>query len=321
MNSLQVKYFLTLYKEKSFSKAAQKLYVTQPSFSQYIKKTEAEIGAELIDRSCSPFKLTAAGEMFYNACIQFAAIEEDMRSSISNLSELKSGRLSVGTTSFRASTMLSKSIAYFKMEYPSIEVTISEGSVKFLEGSVASGETELAICSEAFDENVFHSEILSDEHIYMAIPRNMEINLRLSYYRLENSDISDNSLKILKTPPCPVSEFEKLPYINLKHGEEIAGICGKIFREAGIRPNTVLSAHNLYTALSFVMEGVGITLVPDTMIKYGNMKDHPYYYAVDSSFSANSICLITRKNRYLSRAAEEYGRILKQLIQSGTWRI
>lgn len=321
MNSLQVKYFLALCKERSFSRAAEKLYVTQPSFSQFIKKIESETGAELIDRSSTPIRLTEAGEAYYNACIQFAAIEEDMRSAISNISELKSGRLSVGATSFRASTMLAKSIAAFKREYSGVDVSIAEGSVKYLENGVASGEIDLAICSGEFDGSIFHKEILSDERLYMAVPQESEINVRLCEYRLEHSDITGNSLKILKTLPCSIAVFADEPYIALRHGESISDKCEKIYEEAHLSPKTIISAQNLYTAVSFVLEGVGCTLIPDTLIKYGNMQKHPCYYAIDSELTVNKVCLLTRKNRYLSRAAEEYSKILKQLIRSGTWRI
>lgn len=320
MNTMQVKYFLTLCTEKSFSGAAKKLYVTQPSFSQFIKKIETEVGAELVDRSCTPIKLTAAGEAYRRACAQFSAIEEDMNNEIANLSELKSGRLVVGATPFRASTMLSKSIACFKREYSGVDISIAEGSLKLLENGISGGEIDLAICSGEFDENVFHKEILSEEKIYIAAADIPEYEA-LKPYRLEHTDITGNSLKLLKTPPCPTALLARLPYIKMQQGESIYDISKKIFAEAGVSPKAVLSAENLYTAMSFVREGLGFMLCPDTMIKYGNINVHPYYYAIDSKLAVDRVCLITRNNRYLSRAAAEYSKILKQLIQSGTWRI
>ncbi len=321
MNSLQVKYFLTLCKERSFSRAAEKLYVTQPSFSQFIKKIETELSAELVDRSCTPIKLTGAGEAYYNACVQFAAVEEDMLSTISNLSELKSGSLAIGTTSFRAATMLSKSIAAFKKEYSGIDITITEGSVTYLENAVSSGEIDLAICSCEPDNSIFRYEALADEQLYMAVPKDNPVNEVLSDRRLEFSDITGNSLKLLKTAPCDISIFASMPYISLEHGGEVNYRAERIFSEAGISPDAIINAQSINTAFSLVLEGMGITAVPDTMIKYGNLSRHPYYYAINSKEAINRIYLVTRKNRYLSRAAEEYSRILKQLIASGTWRI
>ncbi len=321
MNSLQISYFLTLCSEKSFSKAAQKLFVTQPSFSQMIKKIESEAGTELIDRSTSPIKLTEAGELFYSACLQYSAIEEDLHNAISNLSELKSGRLSVGTTPFRAATMMAKSIACFKHEYSGVEITIAEGSVKYLKNAVADGEIDLAICSGSFDSSVYHSEELADERMYAAVSPDSPINEKLKASLLTESDIAGNSLRILKALPCPISLFADEPYIMMHHGEGIADASDRIFSEMNIRPNTVLKAQSPFTALSFVMEGMGFMLMPDSMIKYGNIKAHPCYYPIDSIHAVSKIKLVTRKNRYMSRAASEYSRLLKQLIRSGTWRV
>ena len=58
-------YFLAIVKEHSISKAADRLYLSQPYLSQYLAKLEATLGVTLLDRSHTPLRLTAAGELFY----------------------------------------------------------------------------------------------------------------------------------------------------------------------------------------------------------------------------------------------------------------
>lgn len=321
MNTLQAKYFIALCREQSFSKAAASLFVTQPSFSQFIKKIEMEVGAELVDRRCSPVKLTEAGKAYYNACLQFSAIEEDMMSVISNITELKTGHLSIGAEPFRASAMLSKSIAAFKKEYGGVEISIAEASQKRLERYLYSGEIDLAICSGEINDDSIHCEVLADENMYMAVPEDAPINSILSASRVTYEDIAGNSLHLLKVPKCDVSVFKGLPYISLEQGESISDIADSIFLNAAAVPDIIVRVRNLNTAISLVLEGMGMTIVPDTVIKYGNMLRHPCYYAIKSPAAVNRINLLTKRNRYLSRAAEEYSKILKQLIMSGTWRI
>ena len=67
-------YFLTIVKERSISKAAERLYLSQPYLSQYLAKLETTVGAVLLDRSHSPLHLTPAGEIFY------AYLERDRKS-------------------------------------------------------------------------------------------------------------------------------------------------------------------------------------------------------------------------------------------------
>lgn len=321
MTSLQIKYFLTLVQEKSFSKAAAKLFVTQPSFSQFIMKMERELGAKLFDRSCNPIKLTEAGEAYYKASLEISAIESNLSNELFDLTELKCGKLTVGTTPFRASTLLSKSVSAFHNEFGGVDIAIIEGSCEELEESISSGKIDIAICSGSFDETVFHADVLAEETLYIAVSQNNPINLLLEEYRLTYEDIAGNSLKMLKTPYCDIRKFNGQRFVILKQGDNFSDLAEKIFAENKITPKTALKTQNLYTAMSFVLEGLGITIIPDTMIKYGNIKSHPCYYAIDSAYAKNKICLLTKKSRYISKAATEYSKILKQLIQCGTWRI
>ena len=234
---------------------------------------------------------------------------------------MKCGKLIIGTTPFRASTLLSKSIAAFHSEYPQVDISIVENSADKLERGLSNGEIDILICSGEFDSYSFHREELADETLYIAVSEENPINAQLSDRKLCHTDICENALKILKIKPCGIELFKNERFILLRQSDNFSVIANKVFNEKDIIPHAALQAQNLYTAMSFVLEGLGVTLIPDTMIKYGNIKNHPCYYALDSVFAKNSICLLYKKNRYLSKAATEYSKILKQLIQIGTWRI
>ena len=121
MNSLQIKYVLTVASLKSISKAAKKLHVTQPSLSQYIQKIEKQLGFTIFDRSISPLKLTEEGEILIDTANKIQSLEDNMINKISDIANLKTGNLKIGSSSFRASCLLSKSISEFKKSYPGIE--------------------------------------------------------------------------------------------------------------------------------------------------------------------------------------------------------
>ena len=72
-------YIYAIYQERSFSKAAQKLFVSQPWLSSVVKKVEQEIKTPLFDRSTTPISLTPAGEYYIRQVEKVMAIEEDMR--------------------------------------------------------------------------------------------------------------------------------------------------------------------------------------------------------------------------------------------------
>ena len=79
-------YIYAIYQEHSFSKAAQKLFVSQPWLSSVVKKVEQEIKTPLFDRSTNPISLTPAGEYYIQQVEKVMAIEEDMREHFAALS-------------------------------------------------------------------------------------------------------------------------------------------------------------------------------------------------------------------------------------------
>ena len=70
-------YFLAIVKERSISKAADRLYLSQPYLSQYLAKLEANLGVTLLDRSHTPLRLTAAGELFLHPLWNAVGADDD----------------------------------------------------------------------------------------------------------------------------------------------------------------------------------------------------------------------------------------------------
>ena len=89
-------YVLEVYKERSFSKAAQNLFISQPSLSARIKKIEEELGTTLFDRSSCPLQLTESGRIYIEAAQEIAQIEQNVENHINSLNTLKTGHISIG---------------------------------------------------------------------------------------------------------------------------------------------------------------------------------------------------------------------------------
>ena len=111
-------YVYAVYEEKSFSKAAQKLYITQPALSTAIKKVEKKIGTPIFDRSTSPIGLTPGGEVYIDAIEKLFALEQNTLNQLNNLNGLLAGKLSVGGTIFFTSFVLPGVLSEFSHRYP-----------------------------------------------------------------------------------------------------------------------------------------------------------------------------------------------------------
>jgi DNA-binding transcriptional LysR family regulator len=229
------------------------------------------------------------------------------------------GSLCIGTTPLRGSTLLSKSIKQFHSNFPSIEISILEKPLIELQTYVQNSECDFAISSGKVNSNLFHVEQLSSETLYLAMSPENPLSNNLKQYALSAEDIRTNSLKLLETPSCPLELFHSQKVILFEGNENITEATLQIFEEL-IQLPISMRVRDMYTVFSFVLANIGISLIPDTLIRYGNQKSHPDYYKINHISNNNNIIMFFKQNRSLTKASLEYCQILKALIQSGTWR-
>lgn len=321
MTSQQIEYVLTLAQQGSFSKAARRLSVSQPSLSQYIINLENQLGASLFNRSVSPIRLTKAGEAYVRAAVQIKAIEENLSNEIADMENLKSGSLRVGSTIFRACFMLPQSIAEFCRVYSGINVSVTEDTSEHLLEKMLNGEIDVFIGAGDFDPKLFDSEPLADERLLLAVPPDNPLNELLLDSQLTAEDISSKSMKYLTAKPINLGLLSDQKIIVCDDGMEFT--VEKIYNllsGSGVTPNNYLQVRSVETAFSFVKVGLGVSFLPDSLIRFGDFCSHPYYYPLPDNLARTDISLVYRRNGFLSKAAKEYGLILKQLISNGTWK-
>ncbi len=320
MTSQQIDYVLVLAEEKSFSKAAQRLYVTQPSLSQFIKNLENELCTQLFDRSTSPIRITPAGEAYIKAARKIKAIEEELTQQLADLTDMKTGVLKIGTSPFRASCLLPKSIAEFHKMYPGVSIQILENQMTDLEKAALEGRIDLYLGTGPFDENLFHAETLAEEQLYLAVPPDCPVNIGLEAYQVSDYDIKLDNAKLHRTPTVDLSLFKPLKFILQQQGQKLNPIILEICHASGFDPNIILYSERLETAFSWVLAGIGASFLPDFLIRFGNYGKHPIYYKLNHPRASRHLCIAYRKNRYLSRVSIEYIAVLKRLIGYGTWQ-
>ena len=99
-------YIYEIYRCGSFSAAARNLYITQPAISIAVKKEEQELGQPIFERSSSRLLLTDAGRAYIDAVEKLHRIEEDLKVYCNDLSNLKTGALRIGASSFFLSSIV-----------------------------------------------------------------------------------------------------------------------------------------------------------------------------------------------------------------------
>jgi DNA-binding transcriptional LysR family regulator len=169
LHALQV--FLTVATEKSFSRAADRLFRTQPAISLALQRLEAELGEKLIDRSAKDLVLTDAGRTVLDYARRFEALRHEMENSLAELRDNSTGTLTVGANE-STSLYLLRHIEKFRKLYPRINVRVRRSLSSKIPNELLDGNLELGVISyEPSDERLTSTVIYTDALAFVVSPK------------------------------------------------------------------------------------------------------------------------------------------------------
>ena len=207
MNLKQYQYVIILAEEGSFSKAADKLHIAQPSLSQYIKKIETQVGFELFNRSSNEVELTEAGRIFLQAARAILNQDKQMRSQLADLADNHIGHLVVGIAPTRCQYLMPEIVRRFKAVFPGMHIVVEERFMKELMEDAERGVFDLCVATMPVDEQQFDITPMMREEVILAVPKSLPICDMLA------SNAKDDPSRI--HPVIDIVRIDGAPYVAL----------------------------------------------------------------------------------------------------------
>lgn len=171
MDLFQLEIFLTVAREGSFSRAADKLFRTQPAVSQAIRKLEREVGESLFDRSSRDGTLTDAGQMLQEYAQKLLNLRSEARVALKELREMHKGKLAIAANEFTCLYLL-PALAEFRRLYPMIKITVLRALASRIPADVLKHGAELGAISFDPEEPLLKSIVVyRDELTFVVNPR------------------------------------------------------------------------------------------------------------------------------------------------------
>lgn len=302
-------YVYAVYEEKSFSKAAQKLYITQPALSTAIKKVEKKIGTPIFDRSTSPIGLTPGGEVYIDAIEKLFALEQNTLNQLNNLNGLLAGKLSVGGTIFFTSFVLPGVLSEFSHRYPQIKIDLQEGTTTQLTDKLVAEELDLLIDNSELDDKNYEKYYYSTERIILAVPKSFPINEELIQYQLTAEDIRAGRHSQAEFPVLPLPLLKSTPFIFVKEENSIYKRSMKMCSRQNYSPNIIMKPDQVVSAFNMAGRGVGATFIPDGLIVNLPYEVPLCFYKMNEELAVRYVYLYKKRNKYLTKAMEEFIRV------------
>ncbi len=171
MEITQLEFFLKVVEEGSFSKAAERVYRTQPAVSTAIKRLEEEVGVPVFDRSQKTPTLTDAGEIIYDYAQRIIALRDQAREVVSELRALERGRVRIGANESTSLYFLPDLILKFRQEHPRVKVEIFRHPSERLPREVLDRNIDFALMAfEPTDTDLEAFPVLKDELVLITSP-------------------------------------------------------------------------------------------------------------------------------------------------------
>lgn len=277
MDVKYLKYILAIAERRNMTKAAEDLFVSQSSLSQYLSRLEQELNTPLFYRAKGELTLTPAGELYVRAAKQVVQIQKDLYKDIASLD--RRGHISVGVTSNFALRMLSEIIPGFKQDYPDVTVEISEVGLPALKKMLMEERLDLGIAAAVntapFDDC---SYILRKEEVLFAVPK-----LHPYVFKNPGSSLTVDEL---------VKNFANDNFLFSKRGASLRDLSDRLFESCNFTPCTVCETNNIAATRNMVANHSGVAFIAESCTID---RDYIKYYSLSPALYRLNV-IFTRKN-------------------------
>lgn len=303
----EMKYVYAVYQERSFSKAAKKLFIGQPALSNMVKKAEKAIGAPIFDRSTIPLTITREGTYYIRSIEEILLIQRNMKAYFNDLESLNTGTLSMGGSSFFCSFVFPDLIGKFRIKYPNVSINLMEGNVKELKEGLENETLDLVIetaldAKDSLVERFFYKK----EQIILAVPTSYPVNKRLQPYRLSYQDVLTGRFLNERVAPVPLGEFRDIPFITMKPGNDMYQRSIQICKNAGFPIKVSIYVDQVLTANNIASNGVGAVFIRSDIVQCIPENEKLTYYKLRDPLAERSVIFAVKRGKYITSAMREF---------------
>lgn len=242
----QLRGFIETARERSFTRAAEKLFLTQPAVSLQVKALEEELGERLFERKGRRVLLTEAGRMLFVRAEEILRMTERAREDLAALRVLETGRLSIGTSDTNCAYVLPPAVKLFAATYPGVEIRLTDRMSPEVVRLVMEGGVDFGLATLPVTE----------------------IRVKtVPLFQREDVAICPMDHPLVADPVATLSALSEHPMLALEKGSTTRGLMDRLFMDEGIQANVCMELGSIEVIKRFVEIGLGIAIVPEVSVR------------------------------------------------------
>ena len=309
-----MEYVYTVYQERSFTRAAEKLFISQPALSLTIKKVENELGQPIFERSGKEIKPTFIGAKYIKAIEDTMRIQSNFNAEIDDILNMKNGRITIGCTYFISDYILPRVISSFKKIYQNIEIIVVAEDGGKLESLLDNDSIDIIIGNSTVFLEPYKYVPLTSERVFVGISKDITEKLALSERVLPQEQLKAGPRDALTVEKIKIDELRAEKFILLSKGSKMRQMAKQMFDELRIIPNVTMEYEREETAIRFCEEGFGICFVSEKTVRFSDICHGIDLFIPSTNYTDFDLYLIRKKSRYLPEAIREFTEHLKKFL-------
>lgn len=290
MDFKQIEAFVNVMKYKSFSKAADASFLTQPTISTHVSSLEKELGVSLIDRKGKESRPTKAGRAFYNYAISMINTREKAIAALGGENAGFSGTIDIRTSSIPGEYLVPRLMAEFRRQYPQTRFYVEQSDSGQVWDSIVNNEGELGFTGEYRNNSLGYETLYRDPAVLITPKTGKFLDLR------EKSDA------------LPLQQFCNEPFVWREGGSATRSSFEKKINNIhpGSHMDVAVSVNSLESVKRCVAAGLGVSVLSELVTAAdGERADYLTFHLADVQME-REFYLVYNKNVMLSPVVSRF---------------
>lgn len=300
MDFRELTYLQAIAKHQNITKAANTVFVSQPTLTKFLQKTEKELGLKLFKRLGNRYCLTYAGELYLEKATAILSLKKQLDAEMNDIIKKDRGVLNLASGVMRCSYLLPSTLPAFQAQFPNVRVKVQEANSDRLEAMLLSGETDLAFFDlPAVSPDLDYEVINQEELLLVMSPANPLARKAVPH----------------KNSPHPwldMHYLEKERFILQTTGQRTEQNVEALLKNCDFIPTVVLRTGSLPAAAELAAANYGICFMTDTHLQHIHTKQPLAYFSIGQPRILVDFVAAWRRGVYLPAYAKTYIEIAKQ---------
>lgn len=248
MDVQELEAFWWIAQTGTFNRAAERLYLTQPSVTARIQVLERELGQQLFERKPRGVRLTDAGRALLPHAERVLQDISKARQAVADLLSATGGTLTVGCAETTSTYVLPDILALYKQRHPGVEMTVRTGSSQAILQLVADDAVHLGLLNSPINPQIDVDQVpLYDEEIIL---------------------VAHPSHPLVQEEAITLNRLAREPFLTADRSCDYWVLVDKFWSSSGVVPRTAMDLNSVEAAKRMVLQGFGITMLPETCVRH-----------------------------------------------------